>query len=98
MRYDLAIWRWFLQQNPSFATTKVRVRRSDIGATGPMHASNEAILGKVTLWKSEAEVLLIRGCEAVLFTVDPKYWPDGLRLGTRTVGLLEFLLFRLLSH
>ena len=72
LRYILAIWRWFLQQNPSFATTKVRVRRSDIGATGPMHASNEAILGKVTLWKSEAKVLLIRGCEAVLFSVDPK--------------------------
>ena len=59
---------------PSFATTKARVPRSDIGTTGPLRASKVAVLCKIVCWKSEVEVLLTRGCEAVMFTVGP----DGL--------------------
>ena len=31
-----------------------------------------AVLGKTARWKSEFEVLLIRGCEAVMLTINPK--------------------------
>ena len=57
---------------PSFATTKEYILRSDIAATGPLHTSKKVTLGEVIWRKSKVEVLLIQGCEAVIFTIYPK--------------------------
>ena len=69
--YVSGVWAVFVLV-PFFATTKARISRSDIWPTGPLGASKVVILGNIVRWKSEAEVSLTRGCEAVMFTVDAK--------------------------
>ena len=78
---------------PSFATTKARVPLSHIEATGPLHTSKEAILGEVVWWKSEVEDSLIWGCEAAMFTVNPKlmvWWSLTGNTNGRFVRLFAF--------
>ena len=72
----------------SFATTEVRVPRSEIGAIRPLRVSKVAVLGEVIWWKSEVEVSFIRGVKLLCSPLMQNYWPDG---------LLDFSLFRLVS-
>ena len=57
---------------PSLTATEARVPWSDIWATGPLRPLIVAVLVKIVWWKSEFECSLTQGCEAVMFTVDPK--------------------------